>query len=265
MPRVVIAPEDVRDRTISIRDPATLHHLVRVLHVSPGEAVECVDGAGGRYATRVSRRSGRELVLDILERAADPASKLSVWLVPALIRPERFEWLVQKATELGVDRLSPVMTARSVIRLRAGRAEGRLKRWRRIAQEAAQQCGRATVPRIDAPVAFQEGVLLLSSEFRVWSSESVKPVSELRTPNSELVLLPTLAVAAVPLHEALADRPSLTSAAVLIGPEGDFTVEEVTLAQRHGAGPVSLGRRVLRSETAAIAVLAILQHAAGEV
>jgi 16S rRNA (uracil1498-N3)-methyltransferase len=243
MPRVVITPQDVHDRTIAITDPRTLHHLLDVLRVTDSDRVECVDGAGRWYAARVARRSKRELQLDIVEQGQEPRSTLAVRLVPALIKPERFDWLIQKTTELGVERISPVITTRSVVRLSGDRTMGRVARWRRIAKEAAQQCGRATVPRIDAPVAFQEAVLQLGSG---------------------LILLATLAVAGRPLREALAERPGVASAAVLIGPEGDFTVEEVALAQRYGAVPVSLGRRVLRSETAAIAVLAILEHAAGE-
>lgn len=125
------------------------------------------------------------------------------------------------------------------------RISGRMARWQRIAVEAAQQCGRATVPRIDDPVAFHEAMLQ-------------------RTQNPGLVLLPTLAVPGRSLREVIGDRGSMTSSTVLIGPEGDFTQKEVAFAQRHGAVPVSLGRRTLRSETAAVAVLAILQHVAGE-
>jgi 16S rRNA (uracil1498-N3)-methyltransferase len=251
MPRLVIAPQDVRDGTaITITDPPTLHRLLDVLRVREGDRIECADGAGRWYAARVARRSKRELVLDIVERGEEPRSPLAVRLLPALIKPERFDWLVQKTTELGVARISPVLTARSLIRVRGDRTEGRVARWERIAMEAAQQCGRAILPRIDAPVPFGELVSLLSSELGVGSSE--------------LVIMPTLTIPAAPLREVLAGRPGITSAAVLVGPEGDFTVEEVALAQRHGAIPVTLGRRTLRSETAAIAVLAILQHTAGE-
>lgn len=261
MPRVVITPQDIRNGAIVIREPRTLHHLMTVLRVDEGDRVECVDGGGRWYATRVAARARGELVLDILEQGRESPPALSVWLMPALIKPERFDWLIQKTTELGVDRLTPIVTARSTVRVSSERAEARVARWRRIATEAAQQCGRATVPRLDAPVAFQDAVIQLGSGFRVLGSGQKNPHPP--TQNPEPVLLPTLAVAGRPLREALAQQPALASAAIMIGPEGDFTRDEVALAQRHGAVPVWLGRRVLRSETAAIIVLAVLQHTAG--
>lgn len=244
MPHVLIDPRNVRDGAIAVTDPTTLHHLLDVLRVADGERVECVDGAGRWYAARVAHRSKRKLQLTIVDQGEDPLPALAIRLAPALIKPDRFDWLVQKATELGVDRISPMMAARSLVRVPPDRAAARLIRWRRIAAEAAQQCGRATVPQIDPPAAFWEALL--------------------GPPAPSLVLIPTLEGNTVPLREALAGRAVLTSVAVLIGPEGDFTPEEVALAQRHGAVPVSLGRRTLRSETAAIAVLAVLQHMAGE-
>ena len=183
-------------------------------------------------------------------------------LLPALVRAERFDWLVQKATELGMDRLSPVMTERTIIRLSRDQAGGKVDRWLRIARESAQQCGRSTIPRIDAPIVFHEAMLQFGSGFKDQGSGNETP--ELRTSNFELILMPTLAIQAEPLREALNRRPQLSEAAVLIGPEGDFTPQEAARAVRQGAVAVSLGRRVLRSETAAIAVLAVLRHAAGE-
>ena len=263
MPRILIDPGAVQDRAITVTDPATVHHLLDVLRVAEGERVECVDGAGRWYAARVAHRSKRQLRLAIVDQGEEPPSALAVRLMPALIKPERFDWLVQKAAELGADRISPIVTARGLVRLPSDRVAVRVSRWRRIAAEAVQQCGRATAPAIDSPVTFQEAVSLLGSGLRATAASPPERSSpEPRAPS--LLLLPTLAAATVPLREALSRRPDMSSAAVLIGPEGDFTAEEVALAQRYGAVPVSLGRRTLRSETAAVAVLAVLQHAAGE-
>lgn len=272
MPRVVIDPRNVHGGAVAITDPQALHHLLDVLRVTDGERVECVDGAGRWYAARVARRSTRELQLEIVDQGEEPRVALAVRLVPALIKPERFEWLVQKTTELGVERISPVMTARSVIRPSGERRAGRLARWQRIANAAAQQCGRATVPQIDPPAVFRKVLASLASV----GSDPKHKISEVSRLGSDptqlapqpsapsLVLLPTLAGTTVPLREALATGDGLTSVVVCIGPEGDFTPEEVVLAQHYGAVPVSLGRRTLRSETAAVAVLAVLQHTAGE-
>ena len=255
MPRIVVDPRNVHDGAITVTDPAVLHHVLDVLRVRAGSALDCMDGTGTWYAARVVHCSRRGLELHILNQGREPGPALAIRLVQALIKPERFDWLVQKATELGVERISPVMAARSIIRLRGDRTSGRMARWRRIAAEAAQQCGRATAPHIDPPAAF--GEVLASLDARMGSDPTqVVPPS--------LVLLPTLAVSGRSVRQAIGELGGAISAAVLIGPEGDFTTEEVALAQRHGAVPVSLGRRTLRSETAAIAVLAVLQHAAGE-
>ena len=244
MPCITIHPRDIEGSSVRLRDQAAIHHLVHVLRARPGDAVDCIDGAGRRYATRFARRAGRELVLEITGRRDESPSGLSIWLVQALIRPERFDWLVQKATELGVERLTPVVTDRTVVRIPADGAAGKVARWQRIATEAAQQCGRATIPRIDPPARLADVVT--------------------RLPDQGVILIPTLAAHGPALREALGGRFEAANAAVLIGPEGDFTPEEVALARRHGARAVSLGRRVLRSETAALAVLAVLRHAAGE-
>jgi 16S rRNA (uracil1498-N3)-methyltransferase len=164
-------------------------------------------------------------------------------LAQALIKPERFEWVVQKATELGVDRVMPVVTARTVVRLGPDQAKHKVARWQRIAREAAKQCGRAKVLRIDTAQPFDQFAPALA-----------------RYPG---VLMPTLLVRAIPLKEGLESIKEMASVMALIGPEGDFTRDEVALAQRYGARPVSLGHLTLRSETAAIAMLAILQHTLG--
>jgi 16S rRNA (uracil1498-N3)-methyltransferase len=240
MPRVLIPPDAVTGSTAAVTDPREVHHLLDVLRVKAGDRIECVDGAGCLYAGPILRCSRRGVVMEIRERFEDRAPSLRLALAQALIRPERFEWVIQKATELGVEAMTPLLTQRTVVRPAGPSLERRLARWQRIAREAAKQCGRATLPRIERPQGFREAVRSLDRE--------------------AYVLMPTLSVPARSLKEELQGRACVNAAVVLIGPEGDFTPEEVALAQRHGARPVSLGRLTLRSETAAMATLAILQH-----
>ena len=244
MRHIVIDPRWVQDRSVVVTDPELLHHVVDVLRLGRGERLECSDGAGTRYTTQVVGTSRARLELEILSQTHEPGSPVAVRLAPALVKPERFDWLVQKATELGAARISPMMSERTVIRPQAERAAGRAARWQRIAKEAAQQCGLTSLPVIDAPVPYTDVLASLDHDAHV--------------------LLPTLEVATQPLRQALKTWNGGTSMTVLIGPEGDFTRGEASLAMQRGAVPVSLGRRTLRSETAAIAVLAILQHRAGE-
>jgi 16S rRNA (uracil1498-N3)-methyltransferase len=244
MHRVLVAPQSVRHDRITITDPADLHHLIRVLRVRPGEPIECFDGAGRRFAGTILRATPRLLEVSVLERGrpAPPAVRLT--LVQALIRPERFEWVLQKATELGVERIVPLVTERVRIRLPADREPAKRVRWRRIMQEAAAQCGQPALPKLAAPQTLHE-----------WLESSGA---------GERVLIATLEAGTVPLREALRGMSAAASAAILIGPEGDFTPEEVALARRRGAQPISLGRLTLRAETAAITAIAVMRYAAGD-
>lgn len=241
MPRVLVSPLAVHGRAIAINDVKARHYLTDVLRLKPGDELECFDGAGRSYATRIQSVGKGEVIAEVLRELQESEPILRVHLAQALIRPERFEWVIQKATELGVARITPLLTRRTVARPEPARLGGKLERWRRIAADAARQCGRAAVPEIEAPLALKP---LLAS-----------------IGGTGCLLMPTLAGANIPLREALGTARSAGSAWVLIGPEGDFTPDEAAQAQRAGAVPVSLGRLTLRSETAAIAVLAVLQCA----
>ena len=240
--RVLIPPDAVQRDRITVSDPAHVHHLLHVLRIRPGDPLECFDGAGRSYTGRVLQRLRQAVIVSIESReGALPSARLV--LVQALIKPERFAWVVQKATELGVERLVPVVSARTGVRPVADRLERQVERWRRISREAARQCGRRDVPQVERPQPLEQAIPAVAQGVRL--------------------IMPTLAVPAVPLTEGVADLRGAEAAAALIGPEGDFTPEEAALAQRHGARAVSLGRLTLRSETAAVATLAVLRCAIG--
>ena len=249
MHRFFVAPERITASTLTIDRPAEIHHLQDVLRLGSGDEVVCFDGRGGEYAGVIARVAAGRVDVTILARRQEPTGGLSLWLLSGIPKGERFEWLLQKATELGASRISPLLTARTVVRLDGERGRGKRERWQRLVQEAAKQCGRASVPRIDPPQPF---------------SSALSSIAE-----CPLALIPTLEVTAIPLRELLAQplrgarEASPREVAVLIGPEGDFSREEVALAEAHGARPVSLGPLTLRSETAAVAMMAILQHRFG--
>ena len=249
--RFFIPPQHVHGDRMTIDDPKELHHLSRVLRLAVGDRVACVDGQGTEYLGTITTQAPEAVTIHIDQRRAIPQAEVEVWLGLALVKADRFELAVQKATELGVSRLTPLVTDRTVAR--PEQAGARLARWQRISREAAKQSARAMMPTIDAPYLFREFLPLIASV--------------------PLVLIPTLAVPSLPLQDALSTSrrraPSDRSAGLalresvvaLIGPEGDFTVDEVRLAQAHGALPVSLGSRPLKSETAALALLSILSYA----
>ncbi len=229
---------------VALDDPQQIHHLRDVLRLGVGDQVMAFNGQGSQWLGTIVRVSARRVVIQLEQQRDRPVERaVSVWLGQALLKADRFEWVVQKATELGVAALSPLVTRHTVVRLSSEQAIARRQRWQRIATEAAKQCQRATIPVIHPPQSLEAFLR--------------------RTQRPALILIPTLSVTAIPLQDVLAAHQAAQEVVALIGPEGDFSPEEVALAETFGARPVSLGPRTLRAETAAIALLAILQHVLG--
>jgi 16S rRNA (uracil1498-N3)-methyltransferase len=241
--RLFVPPDRLRASPLTIDGPEH-HHIARVLRARPGDAITLFDGAGGEVEARVVRvgRDETELAADA---AAGPATVgaeagagagTPVVLLTAVPRGGRMDFLVQKCSELGVSRIAPVITERSVVRPEPGRRA----RWEKIAREAARQCGRADVPMVSAPAPLATAL------------------AEPDLPERRLIL--STDGAGQPLRALLAG-PAPT--ALLIGPEGGFTAGEIDAARAAHFLPVSLGRRILRVETAAIVAVALAEEAFG--
>jgi 16S rRNA (uracil1498-N3)-methyltransferase len=216
-------------------DPASLHYLADVLRLPPGSPVEVFDGAGGAWDATFD---GSELRLG--ERRAAPLPGAVVWLAFALARGEKGDWIVQKGTELGVARLVPWQAERSVVRLEPDRAAERARRWRRIAEEAARQSGRADVPEVAVP----------------------GPLAAALAAPPGFVRIAFHPGAGAPLSD-LVGRGAPGYLAV-VGPEGGLADGELRACIDAGCALSSLGPRVLRAETAAVTAAALLQHLAGD-
>ena len=214
------------------------HYLFAVLRLQPGAKVELFDGQGGRYPAEVISPA------ELLVGAKLPAEKSAgdVVLVQALAKADKLELVIQKATELGVARIIPLATERAIVKLAAQRGAARAERWRRIAQEAARQCGRADVPAVDEPCSWEQLFAELARE-----------------PDRRALLLHP--EAELRLSAAVRGAPKLLLA---VGPEGGFSPEERERCATAGLLEVGLGPRVLRTETVALAALAVVQHLAGE-
>ena len=215
-------------------------HAQRVLRLEAGDALTLFNGDGHDYPSRIAG-FGRGTVEVTVEGRGDarPESPLAVTLVQGIARSERMDLMVQKATELGVAAILPVTTARSVVRLDRETRERKLAHWRGIAVAACEQCGRARIPSIVAPVPLAECLGAPAA-------------------GSRLLLAPD---AALSLADAARGESSVE---VLVGPEGGLEDGERDAALAAGFRTCRLGPRVLRSETAAIAALAILQSVAGD-
>ena len=211
-------------------------HLTRVLRVEPGQRFEISDN-GSVYLAEIADARGDRVVFRIQEPIESPPPPVRITLCAALIKFDRFEWIVEKATELGVERILPVETARAEKGLSEA-SRKRSERWERIARESSQQSRRARLPEI-LPAARFEASLATEAGVRYFLEEAPGPP---------------------PLLRALPER--LDTAALLLGPEGGWTDGERELARAAGWTAVSLGPQVLRAETAAIAAIAVLLGAA---
>ena len=242
MPTFFLASEAIVPPTVHISGPL-LNHLRQSLRLQPGEILTVTDDRGRRYRTEIIEVTSRAVTGRIVETIAAPVrTSPSIVLAQALLKGEKMDWVIQKATELGVERIVPLAASHSVIRLRADRIEHQLARWQRIALEAAQQSERWSVPIISPPAAVRE---LLD-----WS----KPAQ------SKLVLAERsqgASLTAVPLARA-GDEIWL-----LVGPEGGWEDEELGQVLQHGYTAITLGSRILRAETAAIATISVLQSRLG--
>jgi 16S rRNA (uracil1498-N3)-methyltransferase len=223
-------------------------HARNVLRLQPGDEVYVFDGAGKEFRCTVREFVRDGAVLDVLEgvEPGRPESPLDLTLAIALLKGEKFDLVVQKAAELGAARLVPIITARADVRIRTDAdAKRKVARWQRIALEAAKQCGRARLMGIAEPVEFKAVIDCTAhpKDLRMMFAER----------NGK-----TLADAT---HDAQSGSQKVFS---LIGPEGGWTDEEIELARECGWQIVTLGGRTLRAETAAIAIVALLQHRFGD-
>jgi 16S rRNA (uracil1498-N3)-methyltransferase len=216
--------------------PGAARH-VQVLRMQPGDGLILFDGSGGEFAATVERMGRSEVDVQVgarksIEREASRAVHLAVGM-PA---NDRMDWLVEKATELGVASIQPLMTAHGVLRLSGERADKKRAHWEAIAIAACEQCGRNRVPQIQ-PV-------------RPWAGWLATPADD-----AERFIL-SLAEGSRPAREAMVDDHRAVW--VLSGPEGGLTASEEREAIARGFAPLTLGRRVLRAETAALAALVML-------
>jgi 16S rRNA (uracil1498-N3)-methyltransferase len=221
------------------RDQAV--HAERVLRLSQGDAVDLFDGHGKEHRGQIVALSRNAVVVAVAEALSTrPESGLRVCLLQGICRGARMDLVIQKATELGVSRVLPISCARSVVRLDARRAERRLAHWRGIAIAAAEQCGRACLPTVEAPAALGESLAGLAED------------------GTRLLLSPTAdrGLGSLPVAPQEID--------LLIGPEGGLTDDERALAREYGFEEYALGPRILRTETAALAALTVVQFLRGD-
>ncbi|MFQ5949290.1 MAG: 16S rRNA (uracil(1498)-N(3))-methyltransferase, partial [Nitrospiria bacterium] len=242
MPVYFIHSEQIKDNKVKL-DDRLAHHLRNVLRLKVGETLFLVDERPRRYLTRVTASSPDRLVLAIEKEEAPPEENRSVVrLGIGILKGEKMDWVIQKATELGVSRISPLVTQRVIARPRPERLDHQQNRWEKIAAEAAQQSGRWEIPKIDSP-----------SDLPTLLADTAPSVFK-------FIFSPEVSHGSIRKSIQSSIGSSSFQGTLLIGPEGGWETTEVAEAAQKGYLPISLGTRMLRSETAALVALSIIQY-----
>lgn len=231
----------ISDSQITL-DADEAHHLSRVLRLGVGERVFVFDGENSEWECEIGAVSKREALLNIIGKLDDDVeSPLHLTLAQALIKGDKFDWVVQKATELGVTRIVPLITDNNDVRRVEERAEQKLERWRRISLEALKQCGRRRLVEIMEPIRFVHFCESSPAPNLIFSERGGKP-----------------------LRHIAAELQHPTRLSVCVASEGGWSDAELQAAEAHKFLAVHLGQRILRTETAAIAAVALAQHRFGD-
>ena len=219
-------------------------HARRVLRVKPGDRAALIDKSGALFDAEFSE-VGERVSARILSRLPDARPQVALTLYQGLPKFDKLEFIVQKAAELGAARVVPVKMARSVVKLDADEGKRKQERLQKIALEAMKQCGRAERLEIAEPVKFADALAMFRAE--------------------ELMLMPWEEARSFRLGDAYAEKPGARCVGILIGPEGGIAPEEAASACEAGAVSVTLGPRILRAETAAVASMAITMNLWGDI
>lgn len=219
------------------------HHLSSVARVNPKEKVWLFDSHGQSYLAKVEEIEKEKTKLLILEKKDADVAKIKITLAQALIKAKKMEFLIQKSTELGVARFVPVITARSLIKIEE-KVKKKLERWQRIASEAVKQSRNSWIPSISPPLSLERVIKEIKAEKRLFLNEDKGKYLR------EILIQHRKSQRAKPPRSVL----------LLIGPEGGWTREEAELILTNGFDEVSLGKNILRSETAALCSLALISH-----
>jgi 16S rRNA (uracil1498-N3)-methyltransferase len=220
-----------------------VHQVHNVLRMKEGEHIVVLDNTGFEYEVELLDISKKKVTGKIIEKrlsAGEPKAKLTLY--QSMLSREKFEFVLQKCTEVGVSRFVPVVTHRSIVRDTAMK-EGKLERWRNIIMEAAEQSGRGSIPELRTPIDYNQAIV--------------------ETEDYDMSLI-ACTKRGRELHGSLALVREDGYVSLFIGPEGGFTDEEVELCLEEGAMPVTLGRRILRTETAGVVASALVLYELGE-
>ncbi|MEW6162539.1 MAG: 16S rRNA (uracil(1498)-N(3))-methyltransferase [Nitrospirota bacterium] len=247
MPRIFIPSTAIKEGRISITGEKA-RYLVSVLRCRKGDGLVVFDGRGNCFRTMIIKADRREVISEVIEEfPCNLESPINITLVQSLLKGEKMDSVIQKTTELGVKEIIPVVTLRSQLR-----ETRKVDRWRKIAEESSRQSGRSVIPVVHEPIDFNYIFSTYTKQGRlngfIFYEEEGMKISE----------------AVEVLKVKGGERGLESNVFVIVGPEGGFTKEEITLAKERGLLVTSLGRRVLRAETAAISAVTLVQFLLGD-
>ena len=240
-------------------------HLRNVLRLTTGDEIFLFDGAGKEFQGRVQTIVRDSAEVSVIKQVdpEQPESSLNLTLAVALLKGEKFELVIQKATELGVTRIIPVITSRAEVRIKSDAdAERKMTRWERIAREATKQCGRARWMKIETPARFSDLVRGGNTDNRAGSDDATE--NACAPVNSDVRMMFAERQGASLLEVLIDGKDQPRTVTALTGPEGGWADDETDQASVAGWKIVTLGGRILRAETAAIVAATLLQHRFGD-
>jgi len=244
MHRFFIPPKSIQGNRVVLR--GTLVHQIRdVLRMKPGDQLILLDNSGLAHQTElvtIDRETVRARVIEKWKLETEPSARITLY--QGLLKGQKFDWVLQKGTEIGICAFVPVLAARCIVGSLNDVSATRTERWERIVIEAAEQAGRAALPHLHHPMLFAHAI-----ETAGRSGLSLIPWEEERERN---------------LREVLQDIPKSKELNLFIGPEGGFAEEEIIAARNRGIVPVSLGPRILRAETAGLAAASAILYELGD-
>lgn len=244
MHRFFVPPHSIKESRVALR--GTIVHQIRdVLRMRPGDEIVLLDNSGFAYRTElvtIDRDTVRGRVIEKWKLETEPQTRITLY--QGLLKGQKFEWVLQKGTEIGIVAFVPMLTARCVVSTVNEVSDARVERWERIVVEAAEQAGRAALPH------------LLPTTLFAHACEQAG--------RGGLALIPWEDEHSRGLREALSNVPKSKEINLFIGPEGGFAEEEIAVAQERGVIPVSLGPRILRAETAGLAAASAILYELGD-
>lgn len=243
MSRFLVDPQHISETQVELQEKET-HHIKNVLRFKEGDVVVVFDGVGNEYRCQIESLEKKEALLSILEKIqSKQENSVQVSLAHSVTKGERFDWVVEKGTELGMQQIIPFNCERVNVKLNEENKIKKQQRWERITQAASKQSGRVTVPKVSPVLKFDQVIELFSKYDAVLLAYELENGTDLKNA----------------WHSLLKDKKIQTVLAI-VGPEGGFSTQEVDAMVQAGAQSVSLGQNILRTETAAIAMVAMIQY-----